>query len=293
MAYFGLGAIFTLVLVVFCWKFRRYPAKLFTRGPESVEDRTLRHRTIADLNCPPIPLPDRLRLRAGPNQRLVRAFGIDNSFTTTDKTLHKKFAKSATDAIDLVKDKGWSQLGFGAEKILNSCIFYLEQKSPSQAGLPLATLMRITCFGVMIHLFFGVEASKMDQALVEIATEAIHKLWISSKDEDATPSADDKKRLEAALAKLIDADVTDLGDGGALNLIIPAYETLWRVVMLTFVAASHCNKNNNVTTKRLLTATRTVPRCFGNNAGEEDEARTIAKVSAARRDRENAQCRGS
>jgi len=42
------------------------------------------------------PAPTLLQSRAVPNERLIRAFGIDNAFTTTDEIYHKGFREAAT-----------------------------------------------------------------------------------------------------------------------------------------------------------------------------------------------------
>ena len=46
-----------------------------------------------------------VKSRAIPNKRLVRAFNIDNSFTTFDKQRRKDFNSEAREAISMTEDK--------------------------------------------------------------------------------------------------------------------------------------------------------------------------------------------
>jgi hypothetical protein len=130
-------------------------------------------------------------------------------------------------------------------------------------------------------VLFGVEPLKVDLNEAKIATEAINRLWTQSKDQQITPSVYDKELLNNALGTLIPRHFFEPSVSHPLNLIMPAYETLWRVVLLTFVSAASRNQDPH-TTEVLREAVDNVPQCFfqkGNDA--ETRALTIAKVSIA------------
>ena len=79
----------------------------------------------------------------------------------------------------------------------------------------------------------------MDNESILTITNSINTLWIQSKD-TKVPSEADKRTLKEALAKLFPAMnllETERSDNreNPLNLIIPAYETLWRVVLSGFL----------------------------------------------------------
>lgn len=57
--------------------------------------------------------------RAVPNQRLVRAFDIDNAFTTTDDTYRKEFRSSASGLLSKPKIEDWKRLATIADNLIH------------------------------------------------------------------------------------------------------------------------------------------------------------------------------
>ncbi len=65
-------------------------------------------------------LEERLAMRAGPNQRLVLAFGIQNSFTTSDPVVHRAFLRSASAPLGTMTRARWQALYEDAQALLRA-----------------------------------------------------------------------------------------------------------------------------------------------------------------------------
>ncbi|KAI1743206.1 cytochrome P450 [Xylaria scruposa] len=218
-------------------------------------------------------LEDRLRLRAKPNARLVIAFGLDNSFTTYDRQVHQEFLKTANNAIRLVHTHNWIKLGEDTRTALDLC---LQQFNDELPYVPLAPMLRLVSFSLVLRVLFDVELSTIDLNEARKATDAINRLWIQSKTCHSIPSPYDKTLLNNALGKLLPDEILHDNCTGPLNLIMPAYETLWRVVLLTFVSIAGRAVGPN-TLGELQKAVKNVPQCFCKNNEAEMRALAIAK----------------
>ncbi|KAI0444408.1 cytochrome P450 [Xylaria telfairii] len=239
-----------------------------------VGDQVAKYRKIADFSFLNVKaLEDRLKLRATPNARLVMAFGLDNSFTTDDRQVHQDFLKIAKNAIRLVHTDNWVKLAEDTRMILD---LYLQHFKDEVPYIPLAPMLRLVSFSLVLRVLFDVEHSAIDPDEARKATDAINRLWIQSKNRQHIPSPYDKRLLKNALERLLpDAFVRDECTS-PLNLIMPAYETLWRVVLLTFVAIASRDVDPS-TVEELREAVKNVPECFCQNNNAEMRALSIAK----------------
>ncbi|KAI2618995.1 hypothetical protein GGS26DRAFT_595683 [Hypomontagnella submonticulosa] len=215
-------------------------------------------------------LKSRLQARASPNERLVKAFGIENSFTTFDKVIHNKFLKKSRHAMqDMNSEK---LIGFFnvARIALQRTLFHLNRPMGSQS---LAELTRSFVFMATLHRFFGLDPSgvNIDDALQ--ATDSINRLWMESK----TPQPDlheHRERLEAALKRLLPSHFPCEPEYHPLNTIIPAYETMWRVVLLTFISAGFRNTDReSIISFQQFVAS--APLCFHGNWGSDNDQHAI------------------
>ncbi|KAI0183143.1 cytochrome P450 [Xylaria flabelliformis] len=218
-------------------------------------------------------LEDRLRLRAKPNIRLVTAFGLDNSFTTCDRQVHQEFLKTANNAIRLVHTHNWIKLGEDTRTVLDLCLQQFKDEIPY---IPLAPMLRLVSFSVVLRVLFNVKLSAIDLDETRKATDAINRLWIQSKNCHCIPSPYDKKLLNNALGRLLPDETLHDNCTSPLNLIMPAYETLWRVVLLTFVSIAGRVVDPS-TLEELQQAVKNVPHCFCKNNEAEMRALAIAK----------------
>ncbi|PHH62306.1 hypothetical protein CDD82_2021 [Ophiocordyceps australis] len=197
---------------------------------DSVEKRIKRNRSIVDFGYfNASSLSDRLRLRAGPNARLITAFGIHNSLTTTNESEHKQFLKLAVRAIKSARQDVWHQLDRCALSLLTS-----ELAAADQGKINLERTARIMCFEAVLQLFFSDKYVGFNADAADGATSIINMLWLESKKEPDEASLLFQKRQLDTLHLFLDQLVPG-HDKDALALIIPAYETLWRVVLLAYV----------------------------------------------------------
>lgn len=106
--------------------------------------------------------------------------------------------------------------------------------SLGQREVKIERLARILCFNVVLRLMAPAhEQLTVNMQEVDWVTDTINWIWIESK----APGKQDYSRREAVLLELksrLKALIPGF-EGDPLALIIPAYETLWRVVLLTYV----------------------------------------------------------
>ena len=124
-----------------------------------------------------------------------------------------------------------------------------------QASVTLDSLVRSVCLKIVLHVLFDEDPLELDNESIVTITESINTLWIQSKGK-RVPSKADKSTLWKTLAKSFpgmdpsEAEKITLWKalkkvfpgvdpsnkrGNPLNLIIPSYETLWRVVLAGFL----------------------------------------------------------
>ena len=226
-----------------------------------------------------------VKSRAIPNRRLIQAFDIDNSFTTSEGERRREFnleagkaikmteAKVSTTELNVVSSpeklvcarpehrdnlfsfnflgntwyltvpKGcadidimkWQQVAVFAEELVGQAILPSNPATVSQsASVTLDSLVRSVCLKIVLHVLFNKNQLELDNESIATITESINTLWIQSKGDDK-PSKADKSTLRKALANFsLDMDSFNKREN-SLNLIIPSYETLWRVVLAGFL----------------------------------------------------------
>ena len=219
-------------------------------------------------------LQTRLELRAQANSRLVRAFGVDNSLTTSFISTHKQFhARAARLISEASRDPGrWTRLYGLAKGVLKRDVMDARAvKKP----LSLADCARRMCLVVVLVDNFGEEGlvHGTGSVLGKIAAR-VNDAWVRSKCDDG---GERDEILEGMIKGLGLRE--DKGRGNVLEveevlgIIMPQYETLWRVVLLTFVTAFHRQVR-----KENLDRAETVPGCLGGGE-KETEALKLAMVS--------------
>ena len=251
--------IFLLVLVVFLcvlyfWTRAPRPGAAVTTVKELAEIR----RLLA-ANTRSAGLAAALTARAIPNQRLVVAFGIDNSFTTVCPARYKEFNHHVQPLLNRNRDsRDWLCIGLFSRSLV------LSAAPPRLSSLHLAPFLRGYVLTTIIQLFFpkalatasastpataaaaaaatassavtdanGSEyghASSTDATglMIMRLADLIHEMWVQSK--NGPPSATSRQQLAAT----VDALFPWL-DSNPLDLLLPAYETLWRVVLRCFL----------------------------------------------------------
>ncbi|KAI1514782.1 hypothetical protein KJE20_13250 [Pyrenophora tritici-repentis] len=219
--------------------------------------------------------PNHQQARADPNQSLKEVFGIDNIFTNkTDKKKPfiekvEKIMWEAMKANSFRDDGDWRDLR-------NQAIVFFDEYM-KECDTELINLAELTQFIVikqsLWYLFESaqeaLETSKTQFNDVKFIGRRINELWIQSKMTEAEldgakpPIWSDEKDLHAALRRvtiskktfdmpgMFPEDVTDDKPGDTttldptkptenpMNLLLPAYETMWRVVMRCFLEIKH------------------------------------------------------
>ncbi|KAF2442388.1 hypothetical protein P171DRAFT_497202 [Karstenula rhodostoma CBS 690.94] len=205
--------------------------------------------------------------RADPNQRLTTVFGIDNAFTTYDKNAASDFRRKATVLMNLATKsatldargnvkKGdypsgdWSDLRAWA---VEYCKEY-KTRLPDRKRVKLAQMVQFVTLKVSLRYLFPEHALKRGDSFEDIVMigRRINELWVASKeDEGQLPRWEDEGALNEALRRVttpapgVCRGWTGAPDHGIaqeppeptiphrnpMNLILPAYETMWRVVM--------------------------------------------------------------
>ncbi|KAI0975323.1 cytochrome P450 [Xylaria arbuscula] len=260
-----------LLCLGFCFLYLCSPQKHET----SVEEQLRKHRKIADFSFWNAKTPgERLKIRAKANARLVTAFHLDNSFTTSDVRVHIDFVKKAKHAIHLVGTDDWVKLSAITQKTLD---LYLKRfNNDGHRYVALASLVRVVSFSVVLHILFGIDPSDIDLIEAREATKAINRLWIQSKGNLRHLLSYEQKVLDDALKILLPNEFPCDNRNHPLNLIMPAYETLWRVVLLTFVEIAYHNTDSQ-TAEELQEAVRNLPQCFCKGSDAEMRALAIGK----------------
>lgn len=215
----------------------------------------------------------RLELRATANSRLKAAFGIDNSLTTSDPSAHAAFLRIAKRVLNK-KDRNWEVLYQVAETFLQTEI----QNAIAKRGeptLPLAECVRCMCLATVMFDNFGTDPASIPREHLVTITDEINNQWLLSKRD---PNVARSARLEEALGSLNLPSPDGSGrmsPAEVLSLLMPQYETLWRVVLLTFVTAYHQQPDAHADVVR---RTADVPSCLGDPAREK-EALKLAMAS--------------
>ncbi|KAG1877085.1 hypothetical protein C8R48DRAFT_808661 [Suillus tomentosus] len=185
-------------------------------------------RAVRTLLSPPdIPTPALLRARSIPNQRLVKALGISSTFVSDDTGVHDNFTREAKVLIGAVSVKeGWSRLVDIAETCVNK---FLNAKS-----LDYATFVQSVTLSVVLAGLLGTDIEDLDPVDVAFVTKAINDRWAQSKS-STTLTTEVLDRINHHIIRWV-PDRTN-----PLNLIIPAYETMWRV---TAIAVVYSNRDS-------------------------------------------------
>ncbi|KAI0569269.1 hypothetical protein PtrSN002B_011871, partial [Pyrenophora tritici-repentis] len=219
--------------------------------------------------------PNHQQARADPNQKLKEVFGIDNIFT--NKTDKKKYFVEKVEKLmwKAMKANGFRDDGDWRDLRNQAIVFFDEYMKES--GTELIKLAELTQFIVLkqslCYLFEGaqeaLERSKTQFDDVKFICRRINELWIRSKMTEAeldgakAPIWSDEEDFHAALRRvtvskktfdmpgMFPEDVPDDKPGDTttldptkptenpMNLLLPVYETMWRVVMRCFLEIKH------------------------------------------------------
>ena len=179
--------------------------------------------------------------RAVPNQRLVTAFDIDNAFTTEDDSYAKAFKKMAIRKIEL-DESDWRRIASLAHMLVIEGV-----PSPDEGPkcIRIDKMVQSVSLKIALHVLFRLDPTELDNHVIEELAFGINELWSLSKtshnhsEKQHSVMMTQKMKLQGALTKIFpDFGPQSSARDNPLNFIIPAYETLWRVVFFCFVEIS-------------------------------------------------------
>ncbi|KAF7872593.1 hypothetical protein EAF04_003512 [Stromatinia cepivora] len=176
-----------------------------------------------------------LHSRALPNQQLARVFFILNAFTTTDQVVYKSFLAEAK---YLLKTSNDEFSGLAHDMLLLAQ--EISSPVPPTERMHLNSLIQVVCFRFVLLKFFpSTTLVPCSNSPILCITRLINSLWISSK--CSCPSSNSQVLMQYSLHHEINSlfPLLEKGNGeNPLNIILPAYETLWRVVLRCFLEVS-------------------------------------------------------
>ncbi|ESK83758.1 hypothetical protein Moror_2076 [Moniliophthora roreri MCA 2997] len=174
------------------------------------------------LNPPNVDIHALLYSRSIPNQRLVRAFGLTNTFVSADADVHARFRSRASKIMNHVN---WASLFNTASRAVEVSV------STSNQDIPYDVYVQEVTLRVVIISFLGIDRrpEDLDSNDVRAVAALISQLWTLSKTVQE-PDQALKDKLQVHLGRLFDGQ-TDFDN--PLDFVIPAWETLWRVVATT------------------------------------------------------------
>jgi len=184
---------------------------------------------------------EKLLARAMPNQGLKHTFGAHNAFTTYDAKIADEFKALARTKLQKAlglkstnQDGDWTSLiGYMRSTLEN-------ELSRSDEVVNLAELIQFLTLKISLLYLFGQRSGLENREAVKYVAKTINILWIRSKafrtNADFAAVAEQmwkhEYRLRDHLRTITGANPGDSIDNldNPLNLILPAYETMWRAV---------------------------------------------------------------
>lgn len=172
--------------------------------------------------------------RAIPNGRLAQAFGIDNAFTATNENDRTEFQKKANQKLEAQNEKTRKEIAALAKQILHEKI---QISDAGQMKIHLVSLVQTLSLKISLHVLFQKNPLALDDEAVSSLAWTINAIWILSK--NLCPNQEQLKfhqdNLSKDLKSLLPSYSFTCPKDTPMNFIIPAYETLWRVVLLGFI----------------------------------------------------------
>ncbi|KAJ5787944.1 hypothetical protein N7457_002934 [Penicillium paradoxum] len=187
--------------------------------------------------------------RAIPNRRLRIVFGIDNAFIRADSVHATAFVDRVRPLINLsakewanvsefarITTSHWINYGFPRDKdCKNHCCE--GKKHGDRRQINVASLSQLLSLKVVLWLMFDRKDQYQicDGSLLRLA-QSINRVWVSSKLDDTKayiPRFEDDPELRASLFGVFGEHFGP--ENNPLNLILPSFETMWRVVLRAFL----------------------------------------------------------
>ncbi|KAJ5502870.1 Cytochrome P450 [Penicillium fimorum] len=209
----------------------------------------LKHKTQSNILSPH-------QAKAIANRHLPIAFGIDNAFTRSDSIHTSMFVEKVKPMINLSAEQ-WHSVSEFARVTTNHWIehsfpgldhscgnsSHKEQSkvrnkiSVDHNCIKVASLAQILSLKIVLWQIFDqkTQDKTCDESLLKLA-QSINRVWVSSKvksNDNDIPKFEGDVLLQTSLENVFGKH--DRPEDNPLNLILPSFETMWRVVLRTFL----------------------------------------------------------
>ncbi|KAH0094024.1 hypothetical protein KCU96_g6384, partial [Aureobasidium melanogenum] len=184
-------------------------------------------RTANAVECP-------LEARARPNQRLKLAFGIDSCFTSSDERSCKSF-RASVEKLLYVAEKNWVNFATTARETAKAALDGGNRDIASLFGvvqlLTLKTTMRV--------LWPDRDPKQTTNEQIATLAHEVNLQWLRSKERTNSDNPSWLFDQQTSLMDAVKAVFPDWNEAKSnenpCNLILPGYDTMWRVVLRCFV----------------------------------------------------------
>ncbi|KAL9037690.1 MAG: hypothetical protein Q9214_005585, partial [Letrouitia sp. 1 TL-2023] len=116
---------------------------------------------------------NRLKSRALPNHRLVKVFGIDNAFTTTNELYLKHFKNSATQKFSKLGQDQWKKLAKAADVLVRRGIekdTWEDDKTTRQSEIELTPFVQLISLKIALFVLFEIDPMRLeDRNVLDVA----------------------------------------------------------------------------------------------------------------------------
>ncbi|KAH9056782.1 cytochrome P450 [Lactarius vividus] len=188
---------------------------------------------MAVLDPPGSSISDLLLARARPNMRLVHSFGLQNTFVSADIVVRKQFITRTREILRQYTRNVAAFPEVARGVVAGSA---LRLWSPSRRpSIPFAIFIQVVTLRAVVGSLLGGDIPEDNDEGTVFVVGAINDLWALSKEHGAAPPS----------SALLDCVNTYLRTWiperyeRPLDFVIPAYETMWRVVAVTVARAIH------------------------------------------------------
>ncbi|KAJ6539925.1 hypothetical protein B0H10DRAFT_1856175 [Mycena sp. CBHHK59/15] len=206
---------------------RRSPAPLRHHTTESI-------RTF--LNPPDTTVNDLLRSRSDANTHLAHTFHLTNTFISPDPNIHTSFLRQTRCLLHAANQRGWDYFLCLSRQAVDTSL----PESSFSTFVQAATLRAIVAG--LLSGDADVDMALLNSSDVNIVVSLIPRLWSLSKGPHPIQPA-----LLATLNHHLRHLIPDQDKyPNPLDVVIPAWETLWRVVAVTVARAHNSPEGRDV-----------------------------------------------
>lgn len=176
------------------------------------------------------------------------AFDIENSFTTTDHDHHLGFLMKARTKISL-SDDDWRRSAEISLKLVERRLIGQNHNT----AFPLVPFVQSFSLNIALYILFGRNPIELEDEYISSLACGINKLWLTSRQLEPDPEEYQflQKSVKDDLVKIFLDECLEKKET-PMNLILPAYETLWRVVLSLYLEVTFRNLDASADWRRSL-----------------------------------------